>query len=155
MALGGLESSGRSSILRNMKKSLLMLPVLFLLGCNEKQSVFFENLKDGATVKSPVKIVFGLSGMELQPAANTEKADCQTCGHHHIIVNYKGGKFIPMGTPIKDSPKEGFYHYGKAQTEASIDLPPGKHTLMMQFANAAHLSYGQAMAETITITVEK
>ena len=135
-----------------MKKPLLMLPVLFFLGCGEKQSVFFVNPKDGATVKSPVKIEFGLTGMELTEAANAEKKDCQTCGHHHIIV---GHGVIPKHDVIKDSPKDGYYHYGKAQTSAEITLPPGKHKLTMQFADANHISYGQAMSQTITVTVEK
>ena len=135
-----------------MKKALLLLPVLFFLGCSEKQSVFFKSPKDGATVESPVKIEFGLSGMELFRADNAEKKDCQTCGHHHIIVDHGS---IPKGEAIKDDPKTGYYHYGGAQTSAEITLPPGEHKLTMQFADAAHISYGQAMSETITITVKK
>ncbi len=45
--------------------------------------VYFVNLKDGATVKSPVKVIFGLSGMGVAPAG-TEKAKT---GHHHLFID--------------------------------------------------------------------
>ena len=45
-------------------------------------------------------------------------------------------------------------HYGKGQTETTIELAKGKHTLTMQFANGAHLSYGKALSTTITVEVE-
>ena len=45
-------------------------------------------------------------------------------------------------------------HFGKAQTDAEVTLPPGKYKLTMQYANGAHVSYGPAMAATINITVK-
>ena len=35
--------------------------------------VYFVNLKDGATVSSPVKIIFGLTGMSVAPAGSKKK----------------------------------------------------------------------------------
>lgn len=134
-----------------MKNAILILPLLLAFSCSGgKTEVFFDGLKDGDTVKSPLTIKFGVSGMELVPAG--EKGDCKTCGHHHILVDKD---VIPMGKAIPNDPKNGFYHYGKAQTEGTIELTPGKHKLTMQFADAAHVSYGMAMAKTITVTVEK
>jgi hypothetical protein len=46
-------------------------------------------------------------------------------------------------------------HFGKGQTECDLRLSPGKHTLTLQFANGAHLSYGPKFSKTISITVEK
>ena len=45
--------------------------------------VYFVNLKDGETVKSPVKLIFGLSGMGVAPAG-TEK---ENTGHHHLFLD--------------------------------------------------------------------
>ncbi|MCK5942187.1 MAG: DUF4399 domain-containing protein [Planctomycetes bacterium] len=103
---------------------------------------------DGATVKSPFKVRFGMTGAGMSPAG--ENALDKTVGHHHITID-KGvitpGVILPMGA-------DGFLHYGKAQTEAEVTLPAGEYELTMQFADAAHRSYGKAMAKTIKVTVE-
>lgn len=105
--------------------------------------------KDGATVKSPFKARFGMTGAEMSPAG--QNALDKTTGHHHISVN-KGvvtpGLVLPMDTG-------DYKHYGKAQTEASVELKPGTYELTLQFADAAHRSYGKGLAsKTIKITVE-
>lgn len=114
----------------------------------ENLGVMWNEPKDGATVKSPFKVSFGLAGAELSPAG--QNALDKTLGHHHITVN-KGvitpGIVMPMG-------QDGLLHYGKAQTEAEVTLEPGSYELTMQFADAAHRSYGKALAKTIKITVE-
>jgi hypothetical protein len=56
-----------------------------------------------------------------------------------------------MGTVV---PKDDTHlHYGQAQTEAQLMLTPGPHTLTMQFADGAHMSYGPQMSASIKITV--
>lgn len=105
--------------------------------------------RNGATVKSPFKVRFGVTGAEMSPAGQNPLD--KTVGHHHISVN-KGvivpGFALPMGTG-------DYLHYGKAQTEAEVTLDPGTYELTMQFADAAHRSYGKKLAsETITVTVE-
>jgi hypothetical protein len=124
--------------------------VLLLASCATKpafppQSVYFIEPKDGATVTSPFKVAFGLNGMALEPAGEIKA----NSGHHHLLINLPpiaAGQTIPVdGTHL---------HFGKAQTEAEIMLPPGNYKLTMQFANGAHLSYGPAMAATINVTVK-
>jgi hypothetical protein len=108
--------------------------------------VFFVSPANGSTVTSPVKVVFGLDGMTVKPAGVMDSGT----GHHHVIVNggaIKAGEVIPMD--------ETHLHYGKGQLEAEIPLPPGKHTLTMQFADGGHRSYGDRMAATIEIKVTK
>ncbi len=103
--------------------------------------------KDGATVKSPVKMKFGVKGMEIVPAGKDPKS--RTTGHHHVLIgeaSYPVGKVIPADDEHK--------HFGKGQTEAELELPKGKHTLALQFADGTHASYGERMAAEITITVE-
>ncbi|AFD06447.1 DUF4399 domain-containing protein [Solitalea canadensis] len=111
----------------------------------EGQEVFFVNLKDGQTVKNPVKVEMGVKGMTVEPigAINPDK------GHHHIIID---GSFEPAGTTV---PADSTHiHFGKGQTETEVTLTPGKHTLTLQFADGMHTSYGQRMSKTITVEVK-
>jgi len=111
-----------------------------------ERRVFFESPEDGATVKSPVKLKFGVEGMEVAPAGEVVAGT----GHHHVIID---SKYVDEGQPVPADDKH--VHFGMGQTEAELELPPGEHTLTMQFADGAHVSYGEVMATTITITVEE
>lgn len=113
----------------------------------EKAEVFFVNLKDGQEVASPVKVKFGLKGKAIRPAL--QDVTDKTSGHHHLIID--GGP-VPAGQPVITDDKH--IHYGKGQTEADITLAPGEHTLTLQFADGAHLSYGEAMSATVKVKVK-
>lgn len=107
--------------------------------------VFFVDLAEGAVVKSPLKLVFGLEGMEVRPAGTLD----EKTGHHHLIVD---GQAIPAGTAV---PADATHiHFGKGQTEHEIELAPGEHTLTMQFADGNHVSYGPEMSTSIKVVVE-
>lgn len=110
--------------------------------------VYFKNLKDGQTVSSPVKIEFGVDKMTVIPKAPAGKI-AEGFGHHHLLID--AGDSIPSGQIIPEDSTH--LHYGKGQTDATISLTPGKHTLTMQFGDAIHRSYGGALATTITVTV--
>ncbi len=108
--------------------------------------VFFKNLKDGATVKSPVKIEMGIEGLKLDTAG----AIVAGSGHHHLLVD--AGDSIPAGQLV---PKDEHHlHFGKAQTTTELVLSPGKHVLTLQFADGIHRSYGAVLAKTITVNVK-
>jgi hypothetical protein len=111
-----------------------------------KPRVFFKDLADGAKVKSPVKLQFGVEGMTLRPAGQ-DPLD-KTTGHHHVIVD---GAAMPTGTAVPAD--ERHIHYGLAQTEAELALSPGKHTLTLQLADGAHVSYGEALSATVSVEV--
>ena len=111
--------------------------------------VFFIAPKNLSTVQPDalgmIKVQFGIKGMEVKPAGQTE----QNTGHHHLIVD---GEFVPEGQVV---PADATHlHFGKGQTETELHLSPGKHTLTLQFANGAHVSYGKSMSSTITIQVK-
>lgn len=110
-----------------------------------KARVFFSEPADGATVKSPVTLKFGVEGMEVRQAGEL----APNTGHHHVIIGPAG---IPTGEMVPKDEKH--IHFGAGQTEATIELPPGQHVLTMQFADGNHMSYGEVMAASITITVE-
>jgi hypothetical protein len=45
-------------------------------------------------------------------------------------------------------------HFGKGQTETTLTLPPGKHTLELVFADYLHQSFDPPLhSKKITITV--
>ena len=101
---------------------------------------------DGETVASPVNVKFSIDGMQLVPASDEVKMGQ---GHHHVIVD---GSHINEADEVPMNPTH--IHYGKAQSEASLELEPGAHTLTLQFADPRHRSYGQKLSQTISITVE-
>jgi len=111
----------------------------------QNAKVFFKSPKDGAKVSSPVSIQMGVEGMTVVPAGPLKDGT----GHHHVIIDSpapKRGTVVPMD--------EKHVHFGKGQTEASLELSAGTHTLQLQFANGAHISYGEQLGAKIQITVE-
>ena len=109
--------------------------------------VYFANLKDGQTVTSPLKVEMGVDAMHVDTANGMLKP---ASGHHHILVDIDS---IQTGEVIK---KDSVHlHFGNAQTSAEIKLPPGKHSLTLQFADALHRSYGSKLTNKITVNVKQ
>lgn len=108
--------------------------------------VFLVEPADRATVKSPVKLVFGLEGMTVRPAGQ-DPLD-KTSGHHHVIVD---GEPVALGVAVPADDKH--IHFGKGQTETELALAPGTHRLTLQLADGLHLSYGPELSSTITVEV--
>lgn len=125
-----------------------MIMVLALPGCGKKETpkgkVSFAEPKDGAEISGPVKVVMVVEGMKIQPAGEVVEGT----GHHHILINKD---FTAPGQviPTDDNHK----HYGKGQTDAVLELPPGEYKLTLQFADGLHRSYGKEMSSTIKIKV--
>ncbi len=114
----------------------------------EGAKVYFVNLKDGDKVKSPFKIIFGLSGMGVAPAGIDKKGT----GHHHLIIDEKiDGEELEENIP-KD---EQHRHFGGGQTEATIELSAGKHTLQLVLGDKDHIPHvAPVKSDVITVTVE-
>lgn len=108
--------------------------------------VFFIEPADGATVKSPVRVVFGLRNMGVAPAL----VEWPNTGHHHLLINAELGD---LTKPIPNDP--GYKHFGGGQTEAAVELPPGRHTLQLVLGDHNHIPHDPpVMSKKITITVE-
>lgn len=108
--------------------------------------VYFIEPKDGAEVTGPVVVKFGLSGMGVAPAG-VEKKDT---GHHHLLINQKLADGM-AAIPADDKHR----HFGLGQTEATVTLPPGKHTLQLVLGDHQHIPHNPLVAsELITITVK-
>jgi hypothetical protein len=87
----------------------------------------------------------GLSGAGVAPAG-IEK---QYTGHHHLLVDVD---LPPLNEEIPND--KNHLHYGLGQTEAHLELPPGRHTLQMMFADDAHLPHNPPLySKKITIIV--
>lgn len=108
--------------------------------------VYFVSPKNGDTVNGPVTVVFGLKGMGVAPAG----VDKEHTGHHHLVIN------APLPDPALPIPSDDNHrHFGKGQTETTIELPPGKHTLQLLLGNFIHVPHADPVtSEVIEITVE-
>ena len=109
--------------------------------------VYFISPKDGATVKSPVTIEFGLKGMGVAPAG----VKFENTGHHHLLIDTD----VPADQNVPLPTNDNVRHFGKGQTEASIELKPGKHTLQLVLGDDKHTPHNPpVMSKKITITVK-
>jgi Domain of unknown function (DUF4399) len=109
------------------------------------KAVYFIEPQDGAVVPSEFKVVMGLKGMTVKPAGDMTP----DTGHHHLLIDNPpliSGETVPA--------TEKHIHFGKGQTETTVKLPPGRHMLVLQFANGMHQSYGPSMSSIITVNVK-
>jgi len=101
---------------------------------------------DGATLPATFRVKFGLSEMDLAPAGT----DQPNTGHHHLLIDrpeYDITSSLPSTEQIR--------HFGKAQTETELTLPPGEHTLQLILGNYAHVPHDNPVtSEQITVTVK-
>ena len=108
--------------------------------------------RDGKTVKGPVRVFFGIKGMGVCPAGLVlpDGKPMPNTGHHHLLINAE--KMPAMNLPLVAS--DTLKHFGGGQTEVTLDLPPGKHTLQLVFADYAHIPHNPpVVSKKITITV--
>jgi hypothetical protein len=100
---------------------------------------------DGQVIKGAFWVRMGLSGAGIAPAG-VEKANT---GHHHLIID---ADLPPLDQPIPND--RNHLHFGLGQTEARLDLPPGKHTLQLLLGDANHVPHQPPLySKRITITV--
>ena len=100
----------------------------------------------GATISSPVTVRFGLTGMGVAPAGVANP----NTGHHHLIIDSPTPD-LTLAVP-KDAKR---IHFGGGQTEATVELPPGKHTLQLVLGDANHIPHQPPIvSQVVEITVE-
>lgn len=110
--------------------------------------VYFVNLEDGDVVQSPVTIEFGAENIGVSPAGDQTDGT----GHHHLLIDATLDD-LDMNMPIPNDVNH--MHFGMAQTEATIELTPGEHTLQLLMGDWTHIPHEPIVAsEVITITVE-
>lgn len=113
----------------------------------KEAKVFIISPSDGATVTSPVTVQFGLEGFGVAPAG-IEKANT---GHHHLIID---GELPDMELPIPADDHNK--HFGGGQTQVTVELAPGKHTLQLLMGDYVHIPHNPAVySKKITIMVSE
>ncbi|TDN97307.1 MULTISPECIES: DUF4399 domain-containing protein [Halomonas] len=114
----------------------------------EGAEVYFISPQDGATVENPVTVRMGLKGMGVAPAGTQSDGT----GHHHLLID------TPLDEVNLDQPlpaDEGKRHFGGGQTETTLELEPGEHSLQLLFMDGRHVSFDPPVtSELITITVQ-
>jgi hypothetical protein len=87
----------------------------------------------------------GLSNAGVAPAG-IEKANT---GHHHVFIDAD-----PPRTDDEIPNDKNHLHFGAGQTEARIELPPGRHTLQLVLGDENHVPHKPPLiSKKITVTV--
>ncbi len=108
-------------------------------------SVYFPDLKDGAVVEPKLTVHFGLKNMGVAPAGS----DRPNSGHHHLLIDTD---LPPFNEPIPNDPHH--LHFGAGQTETTIVLPPGDHTLQLLLGDKDHIPHNPPLfSQRITVHV--
>ena len=128
-------------------KSVLLIFLVFLSGVAlAGEKVYFISPADGETVHGEVKVIFGLKGMGVAPAG----VEVANTGHHHLLIDVDVLPALDGPLPATDNIR----HFGGGQTETTLALPAGKHTLQLLLGNHLHIPHNPpVMSEKITITV--
>lgn len=108
--------------------------------------LYFIAPQDGSTVSNPVRVQFGLKGMGVAPAGVQK----ENTGHHHLLID---ADLPSSGAPIPSD--ENHRHFGGGQTEVTLELAPGTHTLQLLLGDFSHIPHDPPVtSEQITITVQ-
>lgn len=102
--------------------------------------------QDGATIKGAFWARFGLRNMGVTQAGST----APNSGHHHLLIDVQ--EPLALNEPIPQD--KAHLHFGAGQTEARIELPPGRHTLQLVLGDAKHYPFNPpVVSKKINITV--
>ncbi len=125
---------------------LLILALLSVSNAFAETELYFVTPKDGAKVSGEFTVSFGLRGMGVAPAG----VDAPNTGHHHLLIDMD--TLPPMDAPLPKT--EQLRHFGGGQTQTSLTLPAGTHTLQLLLGNYSHIPHeSPLMSEKITIVV--
>ncbi len=109
--------------------------------------VYIISPADGATVGQEFTVRFGLEGMGVAPAGVTR----EHTGHHHLLVDVK--TLPAAGQPIPADANH--IHFGGGQTQTTLKLAPGTHTLQLELGDANHVPFVPAVvSKKITVHVK-
>ena len=109
--------------------------------------LYFIWPQNGSTIKGGFWCRFGLRNMGVTHAGE----DFQNSGHHHLLIDVN--EPLDVNEPIPQD--KNHVHFGAGQTEARVELPPGKHTLQLVLGDARHYPFNPPLvSEKISITVK-
>ena len=129
---------------------LLVTAVLYAHTPPASAKVYFVGLKDGAIVKSPFEVRFGIKDFGITPAGTTGKRR-HIAGHYHLLINVD--QLPDMDEAILRD--ENHIHFDQGETETLLKLPPGRHTLQLLLGDEQHEPHDPPLiSEKITVIVE-
>jgi hypothetical protein len=109
--------------------------------------VYFVGLEDGSVIPQKATIHFGLVNMGVAPAG----IDRPNTGHHHLLID---AKIPPLDEPIPND--FSHLHFGAGQTEATVTLSPGRHTLQLLLGDENHVPHNPpVMSKPIRVYVAR
>ena len=112
---------------------------------SENARVYILWPSDGQVVRGGFWVRMGLADAGIAPAG-VEKANT---GHHHLLVDVD---LPPLDQEIPND--RNHLHFGLGQTEARLDLPPGKHTIQLLLGDENHVPHRPPLySKRITVTV--
>jgi Domain of unknown function (DUF4399) len=109
--------------------------------------LYFVWPQNGTTIKGGFWCRFGLRNMGVTHAGD----NFQNSGHHHLLIDVT--EPLDPNEPIAQD--KSHLHFGAGQTEARIELPPGKHTLQLVLGDASHYPFNPpVVSDKITIVIK-
>jgi hypothetical protein len=111
----------------------------------KEATLYFVWPQDGTTIKGAFWCRFGLRNMGVTHAGDS----FPNSGHHHLLIDVT--EPLDPSEPIAQD--KSHLHFGAGQTEARIELPPGKHTLQLVLGDANHYPFSPPVVSKI-ITVK-
>jgi hypothetical protein len=123
-------------------------PTLARTAAPPNAQVYFIWPGDGAVIHGgKFWVRMGLRNMGVAPKGT----DLPNTGHHHLLIDTD----LPrnMNEPIPNDRKH--LHFGAGETEARVELPPGKHTLQLLLGDKDHIPHDPpVVSKKITVTVK-
>jgi hypothetical protein len=109
---------------------------------DDTPSVAILEPANDAQVTSPVALKLAAFNFTVEPAGAVRAG----AGHLHVMVD------VPCVEPGQPIPKDDQHvHLGQGQTDATLTLPPGPHTLCVQAGDGAHTALPITREVSVTV----
>ena len=127
---------------------LMMLPAMaHAQGRPAHKDAYLYFVWPDTVIKGAFWARFGLRNMGVTHAGD----DFENAGHHHLLIDVNSP--LESNEPIPQD--KNHLHFGAGQTEARIELLPGKYTLQLVLCDAKHYPFNPpVVSKKITITVK-
>jgi hypothetical protein len=114
----------------------------------ENAQVYFIWPGDGTVIHNgKFWVRMGLRNMGVAPKGT----DVANTGHHHLLIDTE----LPANMDEAIPSDRNHLHFGAGETEARVELPPGKHTLQLLLGDKNHVPHQPPVySKQITVTVK-
>jgi hypothetical protein len=114
----------------------------------ENAQVYFIWPSDGTVIHGgKFWVRMGLRNMGVAPKGT----DVAGTGHHHLLIDTD----LPENMDEAIPNDRNHLHFGAGETEARVELPPGRHTLQLLLGDKDHVPHNPPVySKKITVTVQ-